>query len=114
MDIKWNEQWAEVGATLFVVLGFMISILQFNALLSYVSIVLAGFLAGRIYYTKRFTEPILPFILIIIGFLVGYLIGNFWSSRLLSLILFILSFSCSYLLHKRKIIGIFKSENFIK
>ncbi len=112
--VKWNEQWAEVLALLFIALGFIISILLRRPLFSYVSVVLAGLVAGRVFYLKRFKEPILPFVLIIIGFLLGYLLGSFWASRFLVLVLFAASFSLSYYLHLKKILVIFKSRQFVK
>ncbi|MBI2665183.1 hypothetical protein HYX12_01010 [Candidatus Woesearchaeota archaeon] len=114
MHIHWEDEWAEALALFFLFLGFVISVLLQNPTITYFSVFLAGVLAARIYYIKRFREPILPFILIIIGFLVGYLIGNFWTSRVWSFIFFSIGFSVSYYLHLKKIVGIFKSENFLK
>jgi len=114
MAIKWDEQWAEVLAIFFLALGFIISILLHSALFTFLSVIIAGFLAGRIYYLRRFSEPIFPFVLIIIGFLVGYLLGSFWGSRFWSLVFFAISFGISYYLHLKKFFAIFKSENFIK
>ncbi|HIG93892.1 TPA: hypothetical protein HA234_06875 [Candidatus Woesearchaeota archaeon] len=112
--VSWYRDWAELLMLVLIALGFVLSVLLQNASFSYTTILLAGFLAGRIYYLKRFTEPILPFILMIVGFLVGYLIGNFWVSRIWIVILFMLGLGFSYYLHLKKIIVIFKSENFFK
>ena len=112
--VHWAEEWAETFALVFLFVGFIISVLLQSAVLSYLSVLLAGFMGGRIYYIKKLHEPILPFILIIIGFLLGYLLGNFWSSRLWTLIFFGLGFGISHYLHKKKILVIFKSENFVK
>ena len=112
--LKVEEQWVEVFTICFLVLGFMISILLQNRMLSYISILIAGLLAGRIYYTKRFTEPILPFILMILGFLVGYLIGTIWVSKVWMMVLFLGALILSYYLHLKKIIVIFKSEGFLR
>ena len=109
-----EEQWVELFTVCFLVLGFMISILLQQALLGYISIAVAGLIAGRVYYTKRFAEPIIPFILMIVGFLLGYLIGAYWVSRLLTAGLFIGAFLLSYYMHLRKIIVIFKSPGFVK
>lgn len=112
--IAWEEEWVEVFATLFFVLGFIIAIFLQSAILSYVSIIISGFVAGRWYYLKRFHEPILPMILIIVGFLVGYLIGAVWVSRFLVFLFFLGSWWLSYYLHLRKILVTFKSKLFIK
>lgn len=112
--IEWQEEWAEAFTLFFLFLGFVISVLLQNAALSYLSILLAGGMAGRIYYIKKMREPIFPFILIILGFLVGYLIGNFWASRFWSLVFFAMGFLASYHLHRKKIFAIFKSPNFLR
>lgn len=114
MNLQIEENWVEELSLIFLIIGFVISVLLNNALLSYISIFLGGFVAGRIYYLKYQKEPILPFILIIIGFLLGYLIGSFWISKILVLIFFALGFGISYYLHIRKILVTFKSKDFIK
>ncbi len=114
MTLKLVEQWPELTALFFLAVGFIIAVLLQSPKFSYVSIILCGFLAGRIYYLKRFKEPVFPFVLIIMGFLLGYLIGTFWVNRVLSLFLFLLSFFVSYYLHLKKILVIFKSERFLK
>ncbi len=109
-----DKNWAETLTVLFIVLGFILALTLQNALLNYITISIGGILAGRLYYLKKYKEPILPFILLILGFLLGYLIASFWSSRLVAFLLFFLSFYLSYYLHREKIITIFKSENFLK
>jgi len=111
---KLEETWVETLTVILLLVGFVISVFLTNATLTYVVIIGAGFLAGRILYIKRFKEPIFPFVLIIIGFLLGYLLGNFWASRWLTLIFFMVSFGGSYYLHLKKILVIFKSKDFIK
>ncbi len=109
-----QEQWAETLTVFFLALGFVFAVLLRNDFLSYSSIFLSGSLAGRIYYIKRYKEPIFPFILIIIGFLLGYIIGSVWVSRVAVFLFFVLGFGLSYYLHLKKIFVIFKSENFLK
>ena len=70
--IKWDEQWAEAFALLFLALGFVISVVLKSPFFSYLSVFLGGCISGRVYYIKRFKEPIFPFVLMIIGFLIGY------------------------------------------
>ena len=114
MDWKWDERWAENLMLFFLVIGFILAVLISNPFLSYVLVFFAGFMAGRIYYEKKHHQPILPFILIILGFLLGYLVGSFWASRFWTLFFFCVGFMVSYTLHRKKILVIFKSENFIK
>ncbi len=99
---------------IFAILGFAISVLLQNPVLTYLTILLAGAMAGRIFFTKRFNEPILPFVLIIAGFLLGYLVGSFWVARLMAFIVFVVGFSASYYLHLKNFFVIFKSKNFLK
>ena len=40
--MKWDEQWAEAFALLFLVLGFVVSILLQSAYFTYLSVFLAG------------------------------------------------------------------------
>ncbi len=112
--MKVAEDWVEAMTAFFLVLGFMISILLQNAVWSYFSVVISGFIAGRLYYLRRFKDPILPFLLIMVGFLLGYIIGGFWISRFWVVAFFLLSFGLSYYLHLKKILATFKSEQFIK
>ncbi len=118
MAIKWEElvqnDWAELSALSLIIIGFFVAILLRSPVLSYISIICAGFLAGRVYYIKHRKEPILPFVLMITGFLAGYFLGSFWVSRILVIILFGVSMYISYKLHVKKIITIFKSQNYIK
>jgi hypothetical protein len=112
--MKWNEQWVERFALLFIVLGFLMSILLRNSVFILVTVTIAGFICGRIFYLKRFKEHIFPFIIIISFFLIGYVAGSFSANRILVIILFILGFGISYYLHLKNILAIFKSESFIK
>ena len=112
--VQWHKEWAEVLALLFLVLGFILSVLLQSAVVSYISILVSGFLAGRIYYIKRYKEPLLPLILIILGFLVGYLIGSIWVNRILVLFFFALSFWLSDYLYTQKILTVFKGEQFVR
>ncbi len=113
-DYKIEEKWAEYLILLFLVLGFIVSVLLRDMFLSYISVFFAGGLFGRIYYIKRYKEPILPFILLILGFLTGYLIGSFWVNRFLVLIFFLTGLIVSYYLHMKNILVIFKSKHFVK
>lgn len=114
MKLKLEDQWPELTAVLFLIIGFFLSVLIQNQAASYLSIFLAGGLAGRIYYMKRYQEPIIPYVIIIAGFFLGYLIGAFWINRLLTIVLFAAAFYLSYYLHIKKILVTFKSDRFVK
>lgn len=112
--IKLQEQWPELLTLFFVVVGFFISVLLRTPAFSYISVLLGGFLAARLYYIQRYKQPILPSVLIILGFLVGYVAGSFWTSRFWTVVLFAAGFVVSYYLHTKGIVAIFKSKDFIK
>ncbi len=114
MKLKLEEQWAEVLAILFAVAGFILSVLLQHALLSYITIIIAGLVAGRVFYIKHITEPILPFVLIIAGFLLGYLAGGFWASRFWLVLFFLVALVVSYYLHKRRIFKVFQHERWVR
>ncbi|MBU0460107.1 MAG: hypothetical protein KKH52_02325 [Nanoarchaeota archaeon] len=114
MNLKVEERWMEELFLVFLVVGFILSVLLNNAVLSYLCVLFGGAVAGRIYYFKYQKEPIFPFILIIIGFLLGYLIGSIWTSRVLAFIFFGIGFGISYYLHLKKILVRFKSKSFVK
>ena len=112
--IEWDEQWAEALAVFFLAIGFVIAILLRSALFTYLAVVICGALAARLYYLRRYSEPVFPFILMIVGFLVGYFLGSFWASRFWVVVFFLIAFGASYYLHKKEILVIFKKEHFIK
>lgn len=109
-----DTQWPELFSLTFIILGFILSLLLLNPILSYISIFSSGFIAGRTFFLKRHKEPILPFILIIIGFLLGYVMGSFWANRFLIIVFFALGFYLSYYLHMKKFFAIFKSQSYLK
>lgn len=113
-NLKLQDQWAELTALFFVVMGFMLSALLRTPAISYLAVLLSGFLAGGIYFNERYKQPIFPFILIILGFLVGYVTGSFWTNRFWTIIFFVIGAFISYYLHRKGIVGTFKSKDFIK
>ena len=114
-EIKdFDKLWVEYVVLLFLLIGLFLGLAMRTPAYSYASIILLGFLFGRFYYSRRFKEPILPFILMIVAFGMGYLIANFGMQRIVLLALFILSFGISYYLHLKKIFTIFKSNDFLK
>mgnify|MGYP001598502016 CR=1 FL=1 len=112
--LKLQDQWPELLALFFVVLGFLISVFLRTPAFSYISVLLSGFLAGRIYYLQHYKEPILPSVLVILGFLAGYVAGSFWVSRVWTIAFFAVGFAVSYYLHLKGIVAIFKSKDFIQ
>ncbi len=112
-DLKLRQQWPELFALFFTLLGFIISVVITKPVLSYFAVFVSGLLAGRLYYIQRF-KPTLPSVLIILGFLVGYVAGSFWVSRFWAIVFFLCGFALSYYIHINGIIVSFKSKSFIK
>ncbi len=111
--LKLEEQWADILALALLVIGFIVAVLLRSAFFNYITSFVGGFLSARLYYFKRQKQPIFPFVLIIVGFLLGYLIGTIWASRFWTFVFFTVGFFGSYYLLKHKIIGIFKSEQYL-
>lgn len=112
-DLNLKEHWEELFVLFFALLGFIISVVITQPVLSYFAVFVSGLLAGRLYYIQRF-KPILPSVLIILGFLVGYVAGSFWVSLFWTIVFFLSGFSLSYYIHVKGIIASFKSTGFIK
>lgn len=112
--MKIEETWVETLTVIFILIGFVVSLLLTNTGGIYLIVFLSGLLAGRIIYIKRFKEPIFPFVLTIIGFLFGYILGGFKASKFWIVVFFLSSLGISYYVHLKKIITTFKSKNFIK
>jgi hypothetical protein len=113
-DIEWERKWPETISLLLLIVGFLVSALLTSVFLSYLTIFLSGFFAGRVYYDKKHSDPIFPFVLMIVAFIVGYWAGAIFVNRFWVLIFFSIGFGISYYLHLKKILVIFKSENFVK
>ena len=113
-DFKIEEVWAETLTVIFILIGFVVAMLLSNVSVIYFIVLLSGFLAGRIFYIKRFKEPIFPFVIMILGFLFGYILGGFGASKFWIVVLFLSSWGLSYYLHLKKFITTFKNKSFIK
>jgi 4-hydroxybenzoate polyprenyltransferase len=116
MEINLQEDWVEWLALVFLLLGFLISLMTSSFLLNIIVIILSGLIVGRSFYIIKHSSGVFPFIVVTLGFLLGYLVGGFVHgySKLAIIILFLISAIVSYQLHRRKILVIFKSENFLK
>ena len=106
--VQWDEQWAEALTVLFLAIGFILAILLRSALFTYLAVIVCGALAARLYYMRRYSEPVFPFILMIVCFLVGYFLGTFWASRFWVLVFFLIFFGVSYYLQLKEFLVIFK------
>tara|TARA_Y100000310_G_C20650432_1_gene799118 strand:- start:1719 stop:2078 length:360 start_codon:yes stop_codon:yes gene_type:complete len=110
-----SKSGTEIFFLIVVVLGILIAISIPNKPLSLLVILLAGFAAGKVVYTRRhkstypkqnliyFIIEEFPYIIISFAFFLGFYIGSFNVSRKLVIILFAGSFLISYYFHYKKI-----------
>ena len=94
------KDWAEIFFFVVMVLGFLISLSIRSKFLVYLTIFIAGGIAGRVIfnYVEKLT---LPYYIISIGFLIGYLIGTPVGDKKVIIILFVLGGLISYYLFDR-------------
>ena len=95
--------WAEMFFVLLIIIGFIISITIRNSFLSYIVIICAGLMGGRLIAKKIKKQPLFPYFLIVLGFLVGFLLGSFTIeiNRILLIVLFVIGGIASYYIHKK-------------
>ena len=95
--------WAEMFFILLIIIGFIISIVIRNAVLSYIVIIAVGLMAGRLIGLRIRKKPLFPYFLIVLGFLIGFLLGTFTINvnRILLIIVFIIAGVASYYIHKK-------------
>ena len=108
------EHWAEVLAAILLLIGFFIALIFQSPVIHYITIFLAGVLCGRILYEKHKTQPIFPYILMIIGFLLGFMLGAITANKFAITLIFLVACAGSYWAHKRGYLEIFKTEGFIR
>ncbi len=98
------KDWAEMVSLLLLVVGFALSIASDSIVITYIILVLCGFLVGRVYYFREKNIKF-PFYLIVAFFLLGYVIGVKVRDRggfFLSFFFFFLGAYISYALHERR------------
>ena len=95
-----DYNWAELFFFILLVVGFLISVSIRNEIVVYITIFLAGLMAGRMIY-ERHEKFSFPYYLIIIGFLIGYLLGVQLGDRRAIIILFVLGALISYYLFSK-------------
>ena len=105
----------EVFIVIIMVLGVLISIAIPSKPLSFFVILLSGFAAGKIVYSRRYKTEYkkqdivyfiveeFPYLIIILAFLGGYVLGSYNISRKAIFALFLVSFVISYYFHYKKI-----------
>lgn len=109
------EAGAEFFFVLIIIAGAIISLLIPTKPLSYAIIILSGFAAGKIIYSRRnksshsktsftlFLVEEYQYLIIILAFVIGYILGAFNVSRAAIFFLFVGSLIVSYYFHYKKI-----------
>ncbi len=95
-----THNWVEIIFFILLIVGFIFSLAAPSAVLSYLIILFAGMMGGRLIYERK-KSMVFPYILILMGFLIGYLIGSRYGNWLITVILFILGSILSYYLHEQ-------------
>ena len=95
-----DHDWAELFFFVLMVIGFLIAVTIKNQVVVYITIFIAGLLAGRMIY-EREEKFSFPYYLIIIGFLIGYLLGVQIGDRRAIIILFVLGGLISYYFYSK-------------
>ena len=104
-DIFWKN-WAEISALIILLVGFFMAVSMNNPAYIYIVIFIAGLFAGRYHFSQISKRPLFPIFLIIIGFLLGYILGSFAADRRIVVLIFIIGWAISYIVHKKGIIKV--------
>ncbi len=95
------EHWPELAALGFLLIGFIISAIVSNPVISYIIIFFCGFVNGRVWYIHR-NDLRFPLFLMTVAFIIGYLVGNVFRTASTAVILgmYIVGIIVSYYVHK--------------
>ena len=105
----------EVFFIIVIILSIIISLSIPNKPLNYLVILISGFAAGKIIYSRRhkrdspkqdlpyFIIEEFPYLIIIFAFFVGYMIGSYTVSRKVIFFMFMGSLLVSYYFHHKKV-----------
>ncbi len=94
------EDWVEYCALALFVLGFLLAFSSGSENLSYVFVVLVGLTFAHLWFRWRKNLKVI-LVFLMLAFLFGYVIGNFYGSRKLSAVLFLLALFAGYQLQAR-------------
>ena len=98
------KDWAEMGSILLLVVGFLLSVLADNVFVTYLILVIAGFLVGRVFYFRK-KNVRFPFFIIVAFFLLGYFIGVKIMDRggfFLCFLFFFIGAYIGYIVHEQR------------
>ena len=107
-DYDFQNDWPEFVALLFLVAGFIISIMTDSAAAAYAVVFLMGLFFGRLWY--RFERAAkLPLIMAIMGCILGICLGLIMQNLQIVILLYLLGIIVGFWIHKR---GWLQSEEF--
>lgn len=112
MTVKFEDHWAQVLAAVFLIIGIIIS--ATNPYFLSIILFISGMLASLAIRTRKKNQPMLPFLLIIVGFSFGILLGSLRSSPLLAILSFLLGFTLYWYLDKKEFFKRFKSGEILR
>ena len=105
-DFLFNS-WAEFAAFVFMFIGIFIAFLSPSAFISYLIILLAGMIAGRILYERR-RNTRTPYVMIITGFVAGFtlvsVVGGKYGNPFIIMSLFIVGIIVMYQVSERGVL----------
>ena len=95
------ENWAELAALGFLLMGFVIAAIVSNPIISYMIIFFCGFVNGRIWYIHR-NDLRFPLFLSTVAFIIGFLVGNIFRTASTPIIIgmYLVGIIISYFVHK--------------
>ena len=96
---KGFANWVELSFFALLALGFVTGKLVVDATVSYLLLIVAGLIAGRLAYKHKGDDP-WPFIAISLAFALGYLLAHRAGTGILLLIAFAAAGFASNMLHK--------------
>jgi len=108
MSKNFSENWAEYAGFVLLVIGFFIALGAGSAVISYILVLAAGSMGGRIWFRVKGGQKV-PWVIILFLFLVGFVLGSQYGDIKLIIFFYILGIIGSYSLHDK---GIIKSDEY--
>ena len=100
---QFYKNYMEFFFFVLMIIGVLVALSSRSAVVSYVVILIAGMLAGRVIYERKHNLKF-PYYVIAGGFLIGYAIGVYYGNRLIVIALFVIGVILSYKLYDKKIL----------
>ena len=102
------EDWVEYFVLLLLGGGFFLALSAGSEIVSYVFVILVGFLFSRLWWRWRKDIKVI-IVFLMVSFIFGYALGNVYGSRRMSVLLFLFALWVGCEIHSR---GLLKSIEF--